>query len=275
MSRKAFTLIELLVVIAIIAILAAILFPVFAQAKLAAKKASDLSNIKQIGTATAIYLNDADDTYPRLVAGDFSNWPSSTYDWSSAVVIGPYTKNTDLLKCPTDSHTVGNGASFYGLPTSRAPKTVSYLPNAITNWSPGSTTAWGVLNPVGLFTMPENFTGLPSPATNATSIGSPADVIMLANGMVEYYDKAYNCGPYLNNEVDYCYVFPGVYGDWLPTGIRLANLTTSAAFWKAMYPSWRKFSGGANFAMADTHAKLLRPDNVDNAKSWLANAPTN
>ena len=62
MNRKAFTLIELLVVIAIIAILAAILFPVFAQAKEAAKKTSCLSNLKQIGTATLIYVNDYDDT---------------------------------------------------------------------------------------------------------------------------------------------------------------------------------------------------------------------
>ncbi|HVT13342.1 MAG TPA: prepilin-type N-terminal cleavage/methylation domain-containing protein [Fimbriimonadaceae bacterium] len=62
MSKKAFTLIELLVVIAIIAILAAILFPVFARAKAAAKKISDLNNLKQIGTATMMYLSDYDDT---------------------------------------------------------------------------------------------------------------------------------------------------------------------------------------------------------------------
>ncbi|HTQ10747.1 MAG TPA: prepilin-type N-terminal cleavage/methylation domain-containing protein [Fimbriimonadaceae bacterium] len=61
MSKKAFTLIELLVVIAIIAILAAILFPVFAQAKAAAKKTADLSNLKQLGTATLMYLQDYDD----------------------------------------------------------------------------------------------------------------------------------------------------------------------------------------------------------------------
>src|ERR1035438_8402215 len=59
--KKAFTLIELLVVIAIIAILAAILFPVFAQAKLQAKKAADLSNIKQHSMAVLMYTNDTDD----------------------------------------------------------------------------------------------------------------------------------------------------------------------------------------------------------------------
>ena len=66
--NRAFTLIELLVVIAIIAILAAILFPVFAQAKFAAKKTVDLSNTKQIGTATKIYLGDSDDVMPFLYA---------------------------------------------------------------------------------------------------------------------------------------------------------------------------------------------------------------
>ncbi|MFX8731461.1 prepilin-type N-terminal cleavage/methylation domain-containing protein, partial [Acinetobacter baumannii] len=62
--KHAFTLIELLVVIAIIAILAAILFPVFAQAKLAAKKTTDLSNLRQLGTVMALYGNDNDDQFP-------------------------------------------------------------------------------------------------------------------------------------------------------------------------------------------------------------------
>lgn len=65
--RRAFTLIELLVVIAIIAILAAILFPVFAQAKEAAKKAAFISNLKQEGTAFAIYTADYDDTFPMAM----------------------------------------------------------------------------------------------------------------------------------------------------------------------------------------------------------------
>lgn len=63
--KRAFTLIELLVVIAIVAVLAAILFPVFAQAKTAAKKTAAISNQKQISLGLLLYVNDADDLYPR------------------------------------------------------------------------------------------------------------------------------------------------------------------------------------------------------------------
>ncbi|MCG9895258.1 MAG: prepilin-type N-terminal cleavage/methylation domain-containing protein [Fimbriimonadaceae bacterium] len=66
-QNKGFTLIELLVVIAIIAILAAILFPVFAQAKAAAKKTADLNNTKQHGTRIMLYMADYDDMFPRHV----------------------------------------------------------------------------------------------------------------------------------------------------------------------------------------------------------------
>jgi prepilin-type N-terminal cleavage/methylation domain-containing protein len=88
-TRKAFTLIELLVVIAIIAILAAILFPVFAQAKMAAKKTADLANLKQLGTAVTMYLTDNDDVNPLACGATSSGW---TYgmghevpaDWNGA-----------------------------------------------------------------------------------------------------------------------------------------------------------------------------------------------
>src|SRR5437764_15486635 len=63
-SRRAFTLIELLVVSAIIAILAAILFPVFAQARETARQATCTANLKQIGSALAMYVQDYDETYP-------------------------------------------------------------------------------------------------------------------------------------------------------------------------------------------------------------------
>ena len=76
--KKAFTLIELLVVIAIIAILAAILFPVFAQAKEAAKKTQTLAQFKQLGTSSAIYTNDTDDTLPLAMS-----FNSATQTWRS------------------------------------------------------------------------------------------------------------------------------------------------------------------------------------------------
>lgn len=90
--NSAFTLIELLVVIAIIAILAAILFPVFAQAKLAAKKTQSLSNIKQIGTSMAIYLSDSDDVFCQSEYGG-STATGPHFTWASAMM--PYIKNGD------------------------------------------------------------------------------------------------------------------------------------------------------------------------------------
>ncbi len=102
--RTAFTLIELLVVIAIIAILAAILFPVFAQAKFAAKKTVDLSNAKQIGTANKLYLSDSDDTMPIFYAynSDPSIYSPAAHHGTEVLLL-PYTKNKDLFKSPLDS----------------------------------------------------------------------------------------------------------------------------------------------------------------------------
>nr|AHG23302.1 hypothetical protein [uncultured bacterium] len=97
----AFTLIELLVVIAIIAILAAILFPVFAQAKLAAKKTTALSNSKQVALANFIYMGDYDDALIKEFFGfpaDCASWPgvaSAYYGWRHPLY--PYTKNRGLM----------------------------------------------------------------------------------------------------------------------------------------------------------------------------------
>jgi prepilin-type N-terminal cleavage/methylation domain-containing protein len=100
--NRAFTLIELLVVIAIIAILAAILFPVFAQAKAAAKKTVDLSNLKQIGTSAFIYANDADDQLPDVAC---INEQTETYIF--AVKLYPYTKNNQIWTNPAIGYTPG------------------------------------------------------------------------------------------------------------------------------------------------------------------------
>lgn len=104
--KRGFTLIELLVVIAIIAILAAILFPVFAQAKASAKKAADLSNFKQTGLAVIMYSGDFDDTAVPCMYGPpgDNGW---NYAWQTDTIYGqvvfPYTKNWQIVHNPADS----------------------------------------------------------------------------------------------------------------------------------------------------------------------------
>src|ERR1051325_2948404 len=110
---RGFTLIELLVVIAIIAILAAILFPVFAQARESARATSCLSNVKQIVTALYMYTQDDDEQYPHadysLPAGSgsplnpqangFFATRVNHYKWESWIL--PYIKNVQIMQCPS------------------------------------------------------------------------------------------------------------------------------------------------------------------------------
>lgn len=100
--RKAFTLIELLVVIAIIAILAAILFPVFAQAKEAAKNTACLSNARQVAIASKIYISDYDDTMPIFMAYQSDPAPFQPGHEGVEMLILPYTKNKDIFRSPLD-----------------------------------------------------------------------------------------------------------------------------------------------------------------------------
>lgn len=110
-QSKAFTLIELLVVIAIIAILAAILFPVFAQAKMAAKQAASMSNIKQLATGSMMYLGDNDDTFmprdrddqlcPSYQEQDDATCGEMPGKWYG--VMHQYVKSLALLNSPAQS----------------------------------------------------------------------------------------------------------------------------------------------------------------------------
>ena len=112
--KKGFTLIELLVVIAIIGILAAMLFPVFARAREAARRAVCLNNIKQICLGALMYLNDYDEMFPPTATDDptgvVTSWASGGDYWKASaanpwlrhqVLIDDYIKNRDVWDCPS------------------------------------------------------------------------------------------------------------------------------------------------------------------------------
>ena len=102
--RNGFTLIELLVVIAIIAILAAILFPVFARAREKARQTSCLSNLKQLGLAALMYVQDYDEMFPPYFTSADQYWCGlrDIPKWdTSKSLLSPYTKNGQIQKCPS------------------------------------------------------------------------------------------------------------------------------------------------------------------------------
>ncbi len=112
-KARGFTLIELLVVIAIISILAAILFPVFARARENARRASCLSNLKQIGLGVMMYVQDYDEYYPvySYASGTTPEMPSSLwsnrggggYNWYWPAQLFSYTKSAQVFRCPSSS----------------------------------------------------------------------------------------------------------------------------------------------------------------------------
>ena len=184
MRRKsAFTLIELLVVIAIIAILAAILFPVFAQAKLAAKKTSSISNVKQSMLAAILYMGEYDDVIPPMIRSTGPSDPMATTYPTACIgsfcrfgyplLLMPYSKNTDMFYDPSDKSDDPTLADAQG--RGRFDKSSSYY------WyNFGHYASYGFnrryLNDIQVGAM-GTFTYF---GKSATSLGTPASTVMFA-----------------------------------------------------------------------------------------------
>lgn len=152
--QSGFTLIELLVVIAIIAILAAILFPVFAQARESARSTSCLSNMKQLGLALRMYSQDYDETNPNIRLADYSGGCcNQDLIWKNVVM--PYIKNKPVFACPSNPYSLldpgnkatltnnGQGEGWLYEPDAVMP--IGYGMNStVTTWLPANFgTDWG------------------------------------------------------------------------------------------------------------------------------------
>jgi prepilin-type N-terminal cleavage/methylation domain-containing protein/prepilin-type processing-associated H-X9-DG protein len=222
-----FTLIELLVVIAIIAILAAILFPVFAQAREKARQSVCSSNLKQLGTAIMLYVQDYDESYPC-----YSTWPSEAVHWYE--MIDPYVKGRDfkssIYSCPSIEKRVlgGNTSSGYGVNYLHviqypAPFDAGYKKEL--KW-------WDSSLHVG-------------PATMAR-LARPADIIMIA-------DAEQDCGPEKGG---------GWAAVYCPIDLPKGPSWASGACVDKTWGTAKRHSGGGNYLMADGHAIWRRREAV-------------
>jgi prepilin-type N-terminal cleavage/methylation domain-containing protein/prepilin-type processing-associated H-X9-DG protein len=191
--RNAFTLIELLVVIAIIAILAAILFPVFAQAKEAARKTNCISNLKQLATATLMYANDTDGVLPMGISADrSSNLVRMAHD-----LVEPYRRNAEVIGCPSDPSGKG-GLDFSGDHQNNnfTGSFMQYLRNRCPSCRPAGTFRHVAYMPnLGAFGMvidpaPSGLVSRRFMPLSESAIPAPSDTIGYADGTVpRFYNR--------------------------------------------------------------------------------------
>lgn len=240
--NAAFTLIELLVGIAIIAILAAILFPVFAQAREKARQTSCLSNEKQLGLAILQYAQDYDETYPT---GLQQSWYANTWP----LLVQPYVKTLDVFRCPTDpsgGEAFTGGNAWRGIMLSYAANGFMRYENANSNW-----------NVVGLIGNSQAWMGITTRTLG--DVQKPTETIMVAEKHNGDILKAGGTG---NASI----FGPGC----LITGVNWWNSdapgeTPDGSKVAAAYPNGpngsvsAKHAELANFLFADGHVKAMRP----------------
>ena len=271
--RKGFTLIELLVVIAIIAILAAILFPVFAQAREKARSISCLSNIKQLGLAMFMYVQDYDETFPFSQ----TNWdPAAPYpvgpdgktpDGTWRNVIQPYVKNGQgkgsLLSCASDSAIQGGaqgGTSSYAV--NGIVFGINEAPKGIITGTTRSLSLAAVSNAADVVAMAET--------SHWTAGGSPSDMLRVGdtqrgsteNPNVPFAAESIDAAKTLQTlfKTPACDFTDYTGTPWDGSTDNCAGTTSS---WGMKTPAYRHTrsglgSGFANMVFADGHAKNRR-----------------
>lgn len=296
--RKGFTLIELLVVIVIIAILAAILFPVFSQAREKARATSCLSNTKQIGLAIMMYTQDNNETYPPAyyygdptMVGQLDS--TGIHHWSG--VTSTYTKSRAIFVCPSDkiggqapTNFTGNNAGA-GVPGGA----VANNPNIQDNQAPRlSYTANEQIMPrprggvggVG-YGQPQNVVAIASvdsPAStiavgeftdylNALSGGGPGGIAFKSHRPSDAlmrdtsgtpYDVSYDVG---NAPI---YAVNGSVADTI-FSIQSTVPFGSTDYSHLIYVNSGRHTSGNNWVFADGHAKYLRVKQTLNCNSFL------
>lgn len=229
MRTKAFTLIELLVVIAIIAILAAILFPVFAQAKVAAKKTAALNRVKQIGMAMQLYVADNEDVTPHVSTGG----PNSQFRTDVWVTMQPYMKSVDLWYSSERTETgcfLNNNDPYIARlnPTGRC-NGYGY------NWGAQIYAGGGLLGPEK--PMPGGQGGTYQSGINMGSIVEPANVFAFGD---TYDTPRYTIGMYPNSQGGKA---------WILDTFDVTADTRQGSL---------RYSGRFNIAYADGHAKNVQ-----------------
>jgi len=250
-GRAAFTLIELLVVIAIIAILAAILFPVFAKAREKARQVSCLSNEKQIGLALMQYTQDFDEYYP---CGNYV--PGAHYGQGWAGQLYPYIKSINVFTCPNDSSKLN--PSWTG-----AKSPVSYMYNL--NIGEDDSTMMSYGNPKG--------NSVPEP-----QLTSPSRTVVLCENFNFIYqadvtnpkEKQSPAGNGVTHSVSGFYQTGFMGGrDAANVGWESSGCTKDGANWGLSCYSGKDpvHSGGANYVLADGHAKYLTARSVSSGNN--------
>ena len=267
--KKAFTLIELLVVIAIIAILAAILFPVFAQAKEAAKKTACLSNDKQMATALFMYAGDNDDMLCQTSWESDANHPYQVH-WS--FLMQPYIKSFQMFRCPSDQYPVfpkvpcANDGALGQMPMVcdwMPTNGYSYIPNynamPAHDWLPVSMTSFATPVTTILVTEKRN-TGNSGDAHKGLSGFLPSQPCPSWT-FVPYSGRVPAAGTYSQQDAQL---------------VRSATLTHTAADFKQVDVTrvfWDVHSGGAqvggaNYSYADGHAKFQKLEGTLNTNQY-------